>query len=167
MIQPSAEQLQVYALVEYVIELLPKLLTPGATFGDIYQIAKAKIRLVRPDLVSRLEKHMGHLTGLEAFDSLAYIEEGSNRKVQPGSTFLICAGFVFNEVDAGQGRPWGVCLGQTVLVCATGPAQVLTSAIKSKIYDAVYRFEDDAQKAKDPKGHFKAVNGLKVRALTN
>jgi nucleosome binding factor SPN SPT16 subunit len=138
--EPSEDQLQAYAIIERLVQLLIELLRPGAILGDLYRIAKAKVQCVRPDLLPRLTRRMGYLVGLEDLDTLSFIQEGSQREVQLGDTFVIFVGLAANEVEAPH-KPWGMCLGQTVLVRAEGPAQILTSSIASQLEYAVGVFD--------------------------
>ena len=107
------------------------LLKPGVMFKNIYQEAKGKVLAARPDLLPRLVSNFGHLTGLEVRDSMAQIDENSERSVEAGNIFVISAGFDAASTVAGQ-QPWGVALAQTVLVAESGAAQVLTGACSSK-----------------------------------
>ena len=105
------------------------LLKPGVMFKNIYQEAKGRVRAARPDLLPRLVSNVGHLTGLEVRDSMAQIDENSQRSVEAGNVFVISAGFDAASTVAGQQR---VALAQTVLVAESGAAQVLTGACSSK-----------------------------------
>jgi nucleosome binding factor SPN SPT16 subunit len=144
-VEPSEEQLQVYALTQRVIQLVIKLLRPGAIFGDIYREVKAKVQEVQPGWVSRFSTCLGHLIGIETADSLAYIKEDSEREVRHCSTFLIFAGFAADAVGAGR-KPWSVFIAQTVHVRATGSSQVLTSASSCDIKRAVWDSHDEGDK---------------------
>jgi len=124
-VNPSADQKEAHSLTVEVVQHVINLLKPGVMFKNIYQEAKGKVRAARPDLLPRLVSNVGNLTGLEVRDSMAQIDENSERWVEAGNVFVISAGFDAASTVAGQ-QPWGVALAQTVLVAESGAAQVLT-----------------------------------------
>eukprot|EP00930_Biecheleria_cincta_P082284 TRINITY_DN72045_c0_g1_i1.p1 TRINITY_DN72045_c0_g1~~TRINITY_DN72045_c0_g1_i1.p1 ORF type:complete len:1097 (-),score=248.13 TRINITY_DN72045_c0_g1_i1:361-3651(-) len=141
MVNPSTDQKEAYLLTLEVIQLVINRLKPGAMFKDVYREAKGKVQSARPDLVPRLVKSLGYLTGLELRDSLARLDEKSEREVEAGNIFVIAAGFESATMVAGQ-QPWAVWVAQTVLVPASGEAQVLTSACSSKLQHVMWELDD-------------------------
>ncbi len=130
-VNPSTVQKEAHKLTVEVVQHVINLLKPGMMFKNIYQEAKGKVLAAQPGLLPRLVSNVGHLTGLEVWDSMAQIDENSERSVEAGNIFVISAGFDAASTVAGQ-QPWGVALAQTVLVAESGAAQVLTGACSSK-----------------------------------
>ena len=130
-VNPSKDQKQAYFLTMDVVQHVINMLKPGVMFKKIYQEAKGKVLTARPNLLSMLVSNFGYLTGIEVRDSMAQIDENSERSVEAGNIFVIAAGFDAASTEAGQ-QPWGVALAETVLVAESGAAQVLTRACSSE-----------------------------------
>jgi nucleosome binding factor SPN SPT16 subunit len=129
LVNVSSDQRDAYRLAVKVMQIVTSLLKPGAMCNDIYKEAKRQVQSFRPDLVPRLIKSLGYLTGQLTGQparqgSVPRLDEKSEHTVEPFSIFVIESGFEAASVDAGP--PWAVWVAQTVLIPTTGPAQVLT-----------------------------------------
>jgi len=130
-VDPSTDQKQAHFLTVDVVQHVINMLKPGVMLKNIYQEAKGKVREARPDLLPRLFSNFGSLTGLEFRDSMAQIDENSERSVEAGNIFVVSAGFDAASTEAGQ-QPWAMALAETVLVAESGAAQVLTRACSTE-----------------------------------
>uniref|UniRef100_A0A6G1S525 FACT complex subunit n=1 Tax=Aceria tosichella TaxID=561515 RepID=A0A6G1S525_9ACAR len=130
MIDPTEEQKKNYEFLLEVLELIINNLYEGAVLSDIYNSAVEFVKSKRPDLVNKLTKNFGFVTGIEFREGHMVIGPKTNVKAKKNMTFVISAGFtdlVNKSTSDPKAKNYALFVSDTVIVNEAGtPANLLT-----------------------------------------
>lgn len=137
LINPSAEVTAAYAALLAAFAAAVKAITPGASLGAPFAAAKRALAERDAALADSLELSVGHSMGIE-FCELQQLSAAASGTFEAGWTLNVMV--VLQNVHGGH----AMALGDTVLVAAGGPSEVLTKYTKDGLqYDLEERAESD------------------------
>jgi len=122
LINPIPEMETAYRVLTGLLDRVLKKLTPGITFGELYDFAKGSIP---ENLRNRFLSNIGFITGIREIDELSEIKTKSKYKILLNSTYSISLGF-----EATAEKNWAIWIADSVLVDDKG-AHLITTADKS------------------------------------
>lgn len=130
LIDPTGEQKKNY---EFLLEISGQVinrLTDGAIISDVYNNVVDYVKSKRPDLVSKLQKNFGFVTGIQFREGQLLIGPKTNLAVKRNMTFIIAVGLsdlVNNETSDPKAKNYALYVSDTVIVKEAGaPANLLT-----------------------------------------
>lgn len=164
MIAPTEEQKKNYGFLVKLSDELINGLTDGVVLSDLYDGIVQRVKKERPDLVDKLTKNFGYVTGLEFREGHLVIGPKTDLKAKKNMTFIVSIGFsdITNRqaVDS-KSRNYSLFVSDTVVVKESGsPAELLTTK-KRQLESAMILFKsgDDDSDEEDVQEEASTSNG--------
>ncbi len=151
LVNPSEQIQSIYGLLVSVEEHICAELKEGAKLSDIYVSAVTMVRNESPNLVDKLTKNFGFITGIEFREGSLMIAPNCDAVVKKGMVFNVNIGLTgLENKDASdkKGKNVALFIGDTVLVTSDGGTLLTPS--KKKIKNIAI-FLKDAESEEDEK----------------
>lgn len=148
LVNPTDKQQENYNFLCQLEEELLKSLVPGKKISDVYDKIVEFVKKEKPNLVDKLVKNFGFVTGVEFREGSLVIGPKTNTTIQKGMTFNISIGFqdLKNEgVSDENNKRYALFIGDTVVVNLEGPATPLISSKKKLKNVGIFLKEDDEE----------------------
>lgn len=151
MVNPTEKQKDNY---EFLVQLEDHVLTgmkEGVTFAQVYKRGADYVKENRPDLVDKLTRNFGFVTGIEFREGSLLITEKNTTEIKAGMVFNLSIGFseLKNpEATDAEGKIYALYLADTVLTFADKPAECLTLT-KKKLSSIAILLKDEADESEE------------------
>lgn len=159
MIDPTEDQKKSYEFLLQVSDEIINRLTDGVVLSDLYQQIVDFVRDKRPDLVDKLTKNFGFVTGIEFREGHLVIGPKTNVKAKKNMSFVIAVGFtdlVNDEASDSRAKNYALFVSDTVIVNEKGsPANLLTSKKRKLAKTIVLLRNDDESEEEDEENNEK------------
>lgn len=146
MIDPTEEQKKNYEFLLQVSDEIINRLTDGAVLSDVYQHVVDFVKDKRPELVDKLTKNFGFVTGIEFREGHLVIGPKTNVKARKNMSFVIAIGFtdlINREATDQKAKNYALFVSDTVIVNEKGsPANLLTQK-KRKLTKTIVLLKND------------------------
>lgn len=126
-------------------EILNKL-KHGTKVSAVYDAVVDIVKKERPNLLSKLTKNLGFVTGIEFREGSMLITNKTQITAKKGMVFNISVGF--SDISAGD-RTSALFIGDTVLVNEDGPASLLTTLKKKVKHIGIFLKEEDEEEEEE------------------
>lgn len=130
MIDPTDDQRKNYEFLLYIEDEIINRLYDGVVLSDLYNQIVDLVKEKRPDLVDKLTKNFGFVTGIEFREGSLVIGPKTNVKAKKNMTFIISVGLSDLSNPGGpdsKSKNVALFLSDTVIVNESGtPAKLLT-----------------------------------------
>lgn len=152
MIDPTDEQKKNYEFLLEVSDFIINNLTDGVVLSDLYNRTVDFVKGKRPELVDKLNKNFGFVTGIEFREGSLTIGPKTNLKAKKNMSFIISVGFSDlsnrNAKDS-KGKKYALFVSDTVIVCESGqPANLLTQK-KRKLTKTMVELKNENESEED------------------
>lgn len=152
MIDPTEEQKKNYEFLLEVSDEIINKLSDGVVLSELYQQIVNFVTERRPDLVDKMTKNFGFVTGIEFRESHLVIGPKTNVKAKKNMSFVIAVGFsdlVNREATDSRGKNYSLFVSDTVVVNGKRePAQLLTQK-KRKLTKTIVLLKNDDESEED------------------
>ncbi|KAK4019969.1 hypothetical protein OUZ56_001967 [Daphnia magna] len=132
LVNPTEKMQDTYNFLLSVEDEILKSLVEGAKLSDVYNAAEAYVKKEKPELLDKMTKTLGFVTGIEFRESSLVIGPKNNAVIKKGMVFNVNLGFADLEnpdsTDESY-KKYALFLSDTVVV-SQGPATVLTASKK-------------------------------------
>lgn len=146
MIDPSDDQKKNYEFLLQVSDELINRLTDGIVLSDLYQHIVDFVKGKRPELVDRMTKNFGFVTGIEFRENHLVIGPKTNAQARKNMSFVIAVGFtdlINREPTDQKAKNYALFVSDTVIVNEKGtPANLLTQK-KRKLTKTMVLLKND------------------------
>ena len=145
MVNPTKDQTEIYELCCEALDLIITSLVPGAKFSDVCTKAIDFVRGKKPELVQKLTKNFGFVTGIEFREGQLVLNTKSEAKVTKGMSFVVTVGFENlknRDAKSSSDEVYAIFVGDTVVAADDKGATVLTTA-KRKAKNVSIHLKDD------------------------
>lgn len=153
LIDPTDEQKKNYEFLLEVLDHIISNLYEGTVLSDLYNSTTDFVKSKRPDLVSKLTKNFGFVTGIEFREGNIVIGPKTNVKAKKNMTFIIAAGFtdlVNKSASDPRAKNYSLFVSDTVIVNGPGtPANLLTQKKRRLTKTTVLLKNDDESEEED------------------
>ena len=146
MIDPTDEQKKNYEFLLQVLDGIIERLCDGVVLSDIYNQTVDFVKQSRPDLVEKLTKNFGFVTGIEFREGHLVIGPKNNVKAKKNMTFIISAGFsdlVNLEASDSKAKNYALFVSDTVIVNDSGQPSNLLTQKKRKLNKTIVLLKND------------------------
>lgn len=162
MIDPSDEQKKNYEFLLQTADELIKRLTDGVVLSDLYQQIVDFVKSKRPDLLDKLTKNFGFVTGIEFREGSLVIGPKTQYRARKNMVFVIALGFsdlVNLSASDSKSRNYALFVSDTVIVQEAGvPANLLTQK-KRKLAKTIILLRNDDESESEDDNHHDKSNG--------
>ena len=144
LVNPSEQIQSIYGLLVSVEEHIFAELKEGVKLSDVYVSAVTMVRNENPDLVDKLTRNFGFVTGIEFREGSLMIAPNCDAIVKKGMIFNVnigLTGLTNKDASDSKGKNVALFVGDTVLVTGDGPATLLTNS-KKKIKNIAIFLKD-------------------------
>ena len=151
MVNPTEKQKENYEFLVALEEHVLAGMKEGVTFANVYKRGLEYVKENRPDLVDKLTKNFGSVTGIEFREGSLLITEKNTTEIKAGMVFNLAIGFseLKNpEATDGEGKIYALFLADTVLTFADKPAECLTLS-KKKLSSVAILLKDEADQSEE------------------
>lgn len=152
MINPSDTQKKNYEFLLEVLDELMRNLTEGAILSDIYNKVVNFVTKKRPDLVDKLTRNFGFVTGIEFREGQMVIGPKTNLKAKKNMTFVISAGFndlKDSSISDPKGKNYALFVSDTVIVKDAGTPALLLTQKKRKLTKTILILKEDDESSEE------------------
>lgn len=153
MIEPTEDQKKNYEFLVQVSDFIIENLSDGVILSDLYQKAVDFVKEKRPELVDKLTKNFGFVTGIEFREGHLVIGPKSNIPAKKNMVFVIVVGFsdlVNRQASESKAKNYSLFLSDTVIVNSKGsPANLLTQKRRKLAKTIVLLKNDDSDEEED------------------
>ncbi|CEM04056.1 unnamed protein product [Vitrella brassicaformis CCMP3155] len=115
-VNPTAEQKDMYTVLTQAFDALVKALRPGAKFRDVYEAARQVVVNKSPALETHFVKSVGSCLGIEFRDSAFTLNGKSDKTVLPGMAFSVQVGLSDMKPKRGKGDMYAIWITDTLVV---------------------------------------------------
>ncbi|XP_077983541.1 FACT complex subunit SPT16-like [Glandiceps talaboti] len=147
LVDPTQEQQNNYNILLELEEVVSQKLQHGVKLNEVYQAVVSAVKSKKPQLVEKLTKNVGFVTGIEFREGSLVINAKTDAKAKKGMVFNINIGFSNLEnkdyKDSG-GKKYALFVGDTFLVNEGSNATVLTTSKKKIKHIGIFLREDDS-----------------------
>jgi len=152
MIDPTEDQKKNYEFLLKVSDEIMNNLSDGIVLSELYQQIVDFVKANRPDLVEKLTKNFGFVTGIEFREGHLVIGPRTNVKARKNMTFVIAVGFtdlVNRGASDSRSKNYALFVSDTVIVKEKGvPANLLTQK-KRKLTKTIVLLKNDDESEED------------------
>lgn len=160
MIDPTDDQKKNYEFLVQVSDYIIENLSDGVLLSDLYQKTVDFVKSNRPDLVDKLTKNFGFVTGIEFREGHLVIGPKSNIPARKNMTFVIAVGFsdlINKQASETKAKNYSLFLSDTIIVTAKGsPANLLTQKRRKLTKTIVLLKNDESSDEEDEENGDKA-----------
>lgn len=153
MIDPTEEQKKNYEFLLEVSDEIIRRLSDGVLLSDLHQQIVDFVKGGRPDLVEKLTKNLGFVSGIEFREGHLVIGPKTNVKAKKNMSFVIAVGFsdlTNNASSDARAKNYALFVSDTVVVNGKGePAQLLTQKKRKLTKTIVLLKNDDESEEED------------------
>lgn len=152
-IEPTEDQKKNYEFLLEVSDELINRLSDGVVISELYQQIVNFVKDKRPDLVDKMTKNLGFVTGIEFREGHLVIGPKTNVQAKKNMSFVIALGFT-DLVNRGatdqRAKNYALFLSDTVIVNEKGtPANLLTQKKRKLAKTIVLLKNDDESEEED------------------
>lgn len=130
MIDPAEDQKKNYEFLLWIVDEIINRLSDGTVLSDLYNRIVDLVKQKKPDLVDKLTKNFGFVTGIEFREGHLVIGPKTNVKAKKNMTFVISAGLtdlINSGASDSKSKSYALFISDTVIVNESGtPANLLT-----------------------------------------
>ncbi|XP_070574512.1 FACT complex subunit SPT16-like [Ptychodera flava] len=165
LVDPTQEQQDNYNLLLEVEEEIANKLQHGVKLRDVYSATVAFVKKKNPDLVDKMTKSLGFVTGIEFREASLVINGKTETKAKTGMVFNVNVGFsnlVNKNGKDNASKKYALFVGDTFLVNEGSPATVLTTS-KKKIKHVGIFLKEDEDEEEDKKENAEEMLGRGMR----
>lgn len=161
MIDPSEDQKKNYEFLLQVSDEIINRLSDGIMLSDLYQQIVDYVKEKRPELVDKLTKNFGFVTGIEFREGHLVIGPKTNVRAKKNMSFIIAVGIsdlVNRSEKDSRAKNYSLFVSDTVIVNEKGkPANLLTQK-KRKLTKTIVllRNDDDESEEEDEENNEKS-----------
>lgn len=133
LVNPSQKQQETYEFLLSVYDVVLNKLQDGIKLCDVYKAAANLVEKEHPELVDKLTKNLGFVTGIEFREPSLLIGPKGTSVVKKGMTFVVAVGFsnlINSEAKDDESRNYALFISDTVVANAGKPADTLTPSKK-------------------------------------
>ena len=162
MINPSDGQKKNYEFLLEVLDELMNNLTDGIILSDLFQKIVDYVKSKRPELVDKLTKNFGFVTGIEFREGQMVIGPKTAFKARKNMTFVISAGFndlVDSSASDSKGKNYALFVSDTVVVNERGKPATLITQKKRKLNKTMLLLRNEDESSEEENEDQDAKNG--------
>ncbi|RWS25593.1 FACT complex subunit spt16-like protein [Leptotrombidium deliense] len=148
LVNPTDKQQKMYELLVDLEEAVLAKLVDGTKLSEVYNHAVVFLKQRNPNLIDKLTKNLGFLTGIEFREPSMLIAPKVNAVARKGMIFNIAVGFsglVNEEASDKEGKIYALFVGDTVVVNEDKPADVMTLSKKKLKNVAIFLKDEDEE----------------------
>lgn len=152
MIDPSEEQKKNYEFLLEALDHLINNLYEGNVLSDLYNSTVDFVKQKRPELVDKLTKNFGFITGIEFREGHLVIGPKTNFKIKKNMTFIISMGFNDLENKSAsepRAKTYALFVSDTVIVNERGTPASLITQKKRKLTKTMVLLKSEDESEED------------------
>lgn len=152
MIDPTEEQKRNYEFLLEALDHLISNLNDGAVLSDLYNSTVDYVKKKRPELVDKLTKNFGFVTGIEFREGHLVIGPKTSYKVKKNMTFIVSMGF--NDLENrsasdARGKTYALFVSDTVIASERGTPATLITQKKRKLTKTMLLLKQEDESEED------------------
>lgn len=160
LVNPPQAMQDNYTFLVATEEFLLGKLKPNTPINEAYEETVAYVRRERPDLIEKLTKTFGFVTGIEFREGSLVIGAKNSIPVKKGMVFIVAIGFSDlknSQAEDEKSKTYSLFIGDTVVALEAGPVTVLTTN-KKKLKNIGIFLKDDNDEDNEPEKPSEEIN---------